>query len=439
MSFQRYARYKDCGVEWLGQVPEHWQTRRLRFLVEIRKRIVGELGPDILSITQQGIKVRDVDSNDGQVSMDYSKYQIVEPGDFAMNHMDLLTGYVDISAVSGVTSPDYRVFSTLSDSGCKDKYLLYVFQNGYKRKIFYAFGQGSSQFGRWRLPTEAFNDFSVPLPPPQEQWSIVMLIESETAKTDALIEEQRRLIELLKAKRQSVISHAVTKGLNHDLGTANNGAGALEPWSAIPLKRLCSLLKDGTHLPPDRVDAGIPLLSVRNLVDGRFVLLDDDSMISEESYRELSRSYVPEPGDVLLAIVGATLGKTAIVPQQFGPFHIQRSVAIFRPRPLVLREEFLYYCFQSSPFQSLLWKYTGFSAQPGIYLGTLQNFRIVIPPIAEQIAIVEYLKARIDSIDKLIKNCEMAISLLQERRSSLISSAVTGKIDVRSYTPKEAA
>ena len=124
MSFPRYEQYKNSGADWLGYVPDHWETRRLRFVVEIKKRIVGELGPDILSITQQGIRVRDIESNDGQVSMDYSKYQTVEPGDFAMNHMDLLTGYVDISAVSGVTSPDYRVFSTRRDCGCDDRYLL---------------------------------------------------------------------------------------------------------------------------------------------------------------------------------------------------------------------------------------------------------------------------------------------------------------------------
>jgi hypothetical protein len=111
MSFPRYPKYKDSGVEWLGQVPEHWEVQRVRWLCEIKKRIAGELGYEVLSITQQGVKVKDLESNEGQLSMDYSKYQLVEVGDFAMNHMDLLTGYVDISNVRGVTSPDYRVFS----------------------------------------------------------------------------------------------------------------------------------------------------------------------------------------------------------------------------------------------------------------------------------------------------------------------------------------
>jgi type I restriction enzyme S subunit len=110
MTVPRHERYKDSGVQWLGDVPSHWATKRLRRLFAIKKRIVGTLGFDVLSITQQGLKIKDTESNDGQISLDYSKYQLVEPGDFAMNHMDLLTGYVDISRTCGVTSPDYRVF-----------------------------------------------------------------------------------------------------------------------------------------------------------------------------------------------------------------------------------------------------------------------------------------------------------------------------------------
>lgn len=144
MSFPRYPKYKHSGVQWLAEVPAHWQLRRARWLFEIRKRIVGELGYDVLSITQHGVKIKDLKSNDGQLSMDYSKYQLVEVGDFAMNHMDLLTGYIDISPFRGVTSPDYRVFVTKSRHECDDRYFLYLLQSGYDNKIFFAFGQGSS-------------------------------------------------------------------------------------------------------------------------------------------------------------------------------------------------------------------------------------------------------------------------------------------------------
>ena len=168
MSVPKHHGYKDSGEAWLGLIPSHWATRRTRRLCEIKKRIVGELGFDVLSITQTGTKVRDTESNDGQVSMDYSKYQLVEPGDFAMNHMDLLTGFVDISTQRGVTSPDYRVFSLRDENVSNARYMLHAFQNGYINRIFYAFGQGSSQFGRWRMPTDQFNELTLPLPPLQE-------------------------------------------------------------------------------------------------------------------------------------------------------------------------------------------------------------------------------------------------------------------------------
>src|SRR5271168_2520733 len=99
MTVPNYERYKNSGVPWLGEVPDHWETKRARHLFEIKKRIAGTDGFDVLSITQQGLKIKDIESNDGQLSMDYTKYQLVEPGDFAMNHMDLLTGYIDISTV----------------------------------------------------------------------------------------------------------------------------------------------------------------------------------------------------------------------------------------------------------------------------------------------------------------------------------------------------
>ena len=152
-------------MEWLGEVPGHWDVQRVRWLCEIKKEIASVLGHEILSITQQGIKIKDVDGNDGQISMDYSKYQLVEPGDFAMNHMDLLTGYVDISPFAGVTSPDYRVFVLRDRTVCYDRYILAICQMGYRNRIFYAYGQGSSQLGRWRMPTEQFNDLRFPLPP----------------------------------------------------------------------------------------------------------------------------------------------------------------------------------------------------------------------------------------------------------------------------------
>jgi type I restriction enzyme S subunit len=203
------VKMKDSGVAWLGEVPEHWGVKKFKYLFRIKKRIAGKLGYDVLSITQKGIKIKDIASGEGQLSSDYSKYQIVKVGDFAMNHMDLLTGFVDLSKHYGVTSPDYRVFS-LIDKEASPGYYLYLLQMGYLNKIFYPFGQGSSHLGRWRLPTEAFNEFVAPFPPYDEQMQIAEFIRVSLGKFDALIQKANQTIALLKERRTALISAAVT-------------------------------------------------------------------------------------------------------------------------------------------------------------------------------------------------------------------------------------
>jgi type I restriction enzyme S subunit len=212
MSTLPYDNYRESGIEWVARLPAHWETIRLRWLCDIKKNIAGKLGFDILSITQQGIKIKDLESNEGQLSMDYSKYQMVEVGDFAMNHMDLLTGFVDISPVLGVTSPDYRVFRMKDGAPCLPQYLLYILQIGYKYRIFFPFGQGSSQLGRWRLPTEQFRDLRFPLPPIEEQQAIVSFLAAEIAKIESLIGEQQRLATLLTEKLIAQAMPNITSG-----------------------------------------------------------------------------------------------------------------------------------------------------------------------------------------------------------------------------------
>lgn len=203
------VKMRDSGVEWIGVIPEHWGMKKVKYLFEIRKRISGELGYDILSVTQNGLKVKDIISGKGQLSMDYTKYQLVYPNDFVMNHMDLLTGYVDVSKWLGVTSPDYRVF-TLTDSNSLNEYYLRIFQLGYQNKVFFGFGQGSSMLGRWRLPSDEFNNFYFPYPSKDEQIQIVDYLDIQTKEIDELVQLEQKKIELLKEYRQSLISEVVT-------------------------------------------------------------------------------------------------------------------------------------------------------------------------------------------------------------------------------------
>ncbi len=203
------APMKDSGVDWIGQTPEHWELMRIKYVTRIVKRIIGHEGPAVLSITQKGIKIKDIESGEGQLSMDYSKYQLVNIGDFAMNHMDLLTGYVDISKFEGVVSPDYRVFVNTSKE-VDDEFLLSIFQLGYQQKVFYRYGQGVSLLGRWRFPADNFNNFYIPIPPIQEQIAIVNHIRVQWKIVDSSIDLFKGQIEKLKEYKTTLINSAVT-------------------------------------------------------------------------------------------------------------------------------------------------------------------------------------------------------------------------------------
>ncbi len=442
MSFSHYQEHKESGHNWLGNIPRSWSIGKFRHLFsESSEKIEQEVYGEMLSVSgYRGIEVKQYsDENQKRAEENLVGYRIVHAGQLVVNTMWLNYAGLGISQLEGHVSPAYRCYWV--DSSLYKPFVHYLMRSslyvlGYT-KYLTGIRPNSLQMGRDDLMS-----FPIIIPSLAEQNIIASFLDQETVKIDSLIAEQEKLISLLNEKRLTVISNAVTRGLDPNSKLKNSNVTWLgkvpDHWEVPPLKRLCSLLKDGTHLPPARVDEGIPLLSVRNLQDSTFGLLDDDSFISEESYADLSRSFIPQENDVLLAIVGGTIGKTALVPKDLGSFHIQRSLAIFRTKSNLL-PTWLWRTFQSSGFQSLLWEYAGFSAQPGIYLGTLSEFKIPLPPINEQIQILKAIEPELNKINILIEESKKAVSLLIEHRSALISSAVTGQIDVRNYELKEVA
>lgn len=201
---------KETGNIHIGKIPSNWSAKKIKYIFEIKKDIAGKEGYDILSITQNGIKIKDVSKNEGQLAVNYSNYQLVEVGDFAMNHMDLLTGWVDISKYNGVTSPDYRVFRFINKENDDSKYYLYLMQMCYMGKIFYDLGQGVSNLGRWRLQTDKFLNFIVPNPPIKEQKEISNYLETRCNEIDKLILNKENLIEELEEYKKSLIYEYVT-------------------------------------------------------------------------------------------------------------------------------------------------------------------------------------------------------------------------------------
>jgi type I restriction enzyme S subunit len=205
------APMKGSGVDWLGNVPEHWNVTKMKWMFEVVKRIYGAEDRDVLSITQRGIKVKDIDSNDGQLAESYANYQVVNVNDFAMNSMDLLTGWVDCSPYEGVTSPDYRVFRFHHDKPQCHTYYKYLFQMCYTNRIFYRLGQGVSNLGRWRLQADQFLNMKMPQPPIEEQEQIASYLDKKVGQIEELTADIKAQIEKLKEYRKIVIHDAVTE------------------------------------------------------------------------------------------------------------------------------------------------------------------------------------------------------------------------------------
>ena len=201
---------KDSGSVWFEEIPCNWVMKRIKYLFHIKKDIAGKEGYTVLSITQRGIQPKDLSKNEGQFAANYSQYQLLAPGDFAMNHMDLLTGWVDISKYSGVTSPDYRVF-VLDDTEKNDSsYYLYLMQMCYFNRIFYGLGQGVSGMGRWRLQADKFMNFPVVVPPVDEQKEIVSYLNEKCKQLDTLIRNKQQYLTEIENYKKSLIYEYVT-------------------------------------------------------------------------------------------------------------------------------------------------------------------------------------------------------------------------------------
>ena len=444
--YKAYPEYKESGVEWLGEVPLNWHIHSLKRAIDSCTNGVWGGEPDdkhdlivlrVADFERQSFKISDLKLTTRSILPKDRGSRLLKKGDLLIEK----SGGGDKTLVGCVVLFDKEYEAVTSNFVAKmspresydSHFLTYAFSQLYAGKVNYPSIKQTT--GIQNLDADAYLMEKFCFPPMHEQRNISCFLDHETAKIDNLIEKQQQLIELLKEKRQAVISHAVTKGLNPDVSMKDSGVEWLGKvpahWGVMPVKYVCALIKDGTHLPPPRVENGIPLLSVRNIIGGVFQFRDDDSQISHKDYKSLCSSFIPKKDDVLLAIVGATLGKVALVPEM-DSFHIQRSLGVFRTNKLI-HPQHLSYIFESKDFQNLLWENAGFSAQPGIYLGTLSNFCVPVPPVTEQLKISEFITATVDKLDLLITQASKLIGLIQERRTALISAAVTGKIDVRDW------
>jgi type I restriction enzyme S subunit len=284
------------------------------------------------------------------------------------------------------------------------------------------------------LSTYDISKARISVPPLSKQQKIARILTT----VDNLIEQTEVLIEKYKSIKQGMMHDLFTRGVDQ--------SGRLRPpceeaphlykesplgwipreWEAETLGRACCLLRDGTHLPPARVGTGPLLLSVQNMIGGKFELTDRDTRIPWNFYNTMHKSWKPETGDVLLAVVGATIGKVCRVPSDFPTFTLQRSVAIFRGIDELLLTEFMYFYMLTDSFQTAIWNRANQTAQPGVYLGELSKVLIPLPPFLEQKKIHDLL----ESVNNLIDEEADHKSKLILQKSGLMQDLLTGKVRV---------
>ena len=428
MSFPRYPEYKDSGVEWLGEVPGHWSLRPLWSLFRRTKR-TGFENEQLLSVYRDHgvVPKASRDDNNNKPSDDLSTYQLVDVGDLAINKMKAWQGSVAVSEHRGIVSPAYFVYEgTHAEDG---RYLHYLMRSPRYVGACLALSKGI-RVNQWDLDPIYHSRLPVLLPPKAEQASIADFLDRETAKIDALVAEQQSLIALLKEKRQALISHAVTKGLDPDVPMKDSGVAWLGEvpahWGVSALGYLATIETGAT---PDRAEPRYWNGSIPWLKTGEInwaPIREAEEFITEEGVANTAVR-VAKPGMLLMAMYGqgATRGRVARLEIE-ATYNQACAAILFGDR---LLPEFGRYFFMAA--YEHVRDGGNETSQMNLSAGLIAKIRLPVPRIDEQVAVVLFLDSEIANLDGLTAEAERAIALLQERRTALISAAVTGKIDVR--------
>lgn len=430
MSLPRYPAYKDSGVPWLGEVPAHWGVKRLKH----GARLVTEKATSV----DHPVALENIESRTGRLVPTETEFESVgiafEPGDILFGKLRPYLAKVWLADRSGEAVGDFLVVRPEPR----------LFHGPYLRsqilsEAFIDVVNGASFGSKMpRADWEQVGGMGVCQPPLAEQEAIAAFLDRETARVDALVAEQGRLIALLKEKRQAVISHAVTRGLNPDAPRKPSGVAWLGDvpahWEVKPLKRVSPQLTVGIVVEPSRYYAaeGIPALRSLNVGRGR-ILTDNMVFITPAGHAAHSKSRL-SAGD-LVAVRSGQPGTTAVVPAELDGCNCIDLIVIRRPG--VGSEHFLSWCLASDMALHQFSMGTDGAIQQHFNVTTAESLLVTQPPPLEQQAIADFLDRETAAIDALIAEAERAITLLGERRAALIAAAVTGRVDVRGVAAGE--
>jgi len=448
MSIRKYPAYKDSLVPWLGHVPAHWDVLRLKYACQVFPSNVDKHARDDETPVRL-CNYTDVYYNERITSAlpfmeaTASNEQIarftLKAGDTIITKDSETADDIAIAAyvpndLPGVVCGYHLSMIRPRASTC-GAYVKRLFDSFYAKARFAVAANGLTRVG---LGQYALDNVELPFPPPDEQKAISTFLDHETAKIDALVDEQRRLIELLKEKRQAVISQTVTKGLDTSVPMKDSGVEWLGEvpahWEVRRVNSISTKITNG-YVGPTRdilVDEGIRYLQSLHIKANR-IKFDVPYFVSSEWSMQHTKSIL-ETGDVLIVQTG-DIGQTAVVPDEFAGCNCH-ALIIVAPLRTVVSGEYLGWVFNSDYGKhSLLAIQTG-ALHPHLNCGNVKDVFMPLPPKHEQQRIVEHCVVATRRFDELMFEAEAAVELLQERRAALISAAVTGKIDVRGLVPQ---
>jgi len=445
MSFPRYPAYKPSGVEWLGEVPGTWSIEKFRHLFEeSSEKIEKEVFGDMLSVSgYRGIELKQYDDeNRRRRNEDLVGYRVVRSGQLVVNTMWLNYAGLGFSELNGHVSPAYRAYWPRTDEDTK--YLHYLLRSehyvkGYTR-LLTGVRPNSLQMSRDNMMC-----FPVILPPKEDQLAIATFLDHETAKIDALIAEQQRLIELLQEKRQAVISHALTKGLNPHTPMKDSGVEWLGEvpahWRNFRLKALFALKHgyafDGSQFSEEGEYA---LMTPGNFIEtGGFRRKDPEKYYVGS---DMPSEFILQGGEMLIAMTEQApglVGTALIAPEGKHYLHNQRLGLVTRLKAEELDTSFLYWLMNSPVLKAKVGVTAAGQKVRHTSPQKILDNEICLPPLEEQRIIAQALFEANERCIKITENACTSIQLLVERRSALISAAVTGQIDVRGLVPEAVA
>lgn len=428
-----YPAYRPSGVEWLGDVPAHWEVARLKSHVANIADHTDECGADEIYLALENVegwtgKLLEV-GNDASFDSQVKRFQV---GDLLFGKLRPYLAKVTSPNCNGVCVSEFFVLRGRSD-GFMPKYLECLLLS---KPTIDAINGATFGAKMPRADWQFMGGMNQPLPPLAEQTAIAAFLDRETTKIDALVAKKERLIELLQEKRTALISRAVTIGLDPEAPTKDSDIEWLGEipahWEVRRLKH--STQKIGSGKTPKGgaeryVDDGVMFLRSQNVHFGGLQLADV-AYIDTNTDNEMSGSRVRE-GDVLLNITGASLGRSCVARLGGADANVNQHVCILRTDQRQDDPDFLAYSIESQSLQDQIFNNENGVSRDALNFEQIGDLLFSRPAIAEQIAIATFLDQETAKLDNLIAKVNQAVKLLKEKRSALISAAVTGQIDVR--------